>query len=94
MDARIQNNLAFVILEVRNGYGIHLNLSKFYDSQIIRAQNIVSGPSHGTLPNFLIFLIGSHGACTTRVSGWLGHLMHMTMECTRHVAAPGLEYRN
>ncbi len=47
---RIQNNLAFRIPEVRNGYGIRLNLSKFYDSQNIRVQNIVSGPSHDTLP--------------------------------------------
>ncbi len=94
MDARIQNNLAFRIPEVRNGYGIPLNFSKFYDSQNIRVQNIVSGSSHGTLPKFSSFLIGSHGACTTLVSGWLGHMIHVTIECTRHAAAPGLERQN
>ncbi len=39
----------------------------------IRLQNIVSDSSYGTLPKISLFLIGSHGACTTRVSAWLGH---------------------
>ncbi len=89
MDSRIQNNLAFGIPKVRNGYGIPLHVSKFYDSQNIRVQNIVSGSSHGTFPKFSYILIGSHGECTTRATGWLGHMIHVAMECTRHAAAPG-----
>ncbi len=41
--------------------------------------------------NFHIFLIGSHGASTTYVSGWLGYMIHVTIECARRAAAHGVE---